>query len=114
MDAFQEEDWPKEAEKMYERIEVLGKGSFGLVWMCQRKTNPEDEYDDEYAGEEHGDDAEKFADDDYDEDERWEGGREGEKRPAISSSSGATIPISDLSHETKEIDRRYLYCGDQT
>ena len=49
MDAFHEEDWPKEAEKMYERIEVLGKGSFGLVWMCQRKANPEDEYDDEYV-----------------------------------------------------------------
>jgi serine/threonine protein kinase len=49
MDTFEEEDWPKNAEKMYERIEVLGKGSFGLVWMCQRKTKPEDDLDDEYV-----------------------------------------------------------------
>jgi len=49
MDAFQEEEWPKAAEKMYERIEVLGKGSFGLVWMCQRRTKPKDEFDDEFV-----------------------------------------------------------------
>jgi len=49
MDLIQEEDWPKEAEKMYERIEVLGKGSFGLVWMCQRRTKQEDEFDDEFV-----------------------------------------------------------------
>jgi len=49
MDVFEEEDWPKEAEKMYERIEVLGKGSFGLVYMCQRKNKPEDDFDDEYV-----------------------------------------------------------------
>jgi len=49
MDFVQEEDWPKEAEKMYERIEVLGKGSFGLVWMCQRKSKGEDEFDDEFV-----------------------------------------------------------------
>ncbi|OEU10213.1 kinase-like protein, partial [Fragilariopsis cylindrus CCMP1102] len=41
--------WPKDAEKMYERIEVLGKGSFGLVWMCQRKIKPVDDFDDEYV-----------------------------------------------------------------
>lgn len=34
---------------MYERIEVLGKGSFGLVWMCQRKTKAKDEFDDEFV-----------------------------------------------------------------
>ena len=49
MDVFEEEDWPREAEKMYERIEVLGKGSFGLVWMCQRRTKPVDEFDDEFV-----------------------------------------------------------------
>jgi len=50
MDPFQEpEDWPKAAEKMYERIEILGKGSFGLVWMCQRKSKPKDEFDDEFV-----------------------------------------------------------------
>lgn len=49
MDVFTEETWPREAEKMYERIEVLGKGSFGLVWMCQRVTKPQDEFDDEYV-----------------------------------------------------------------
>lgn len=51
MDSFQnEEDWPEEAENMYDRIEVLGKGSFGLVWMCQRKTKcPQDEFDDEFV-----------------------------------------------------------------
>lgn len=46
---FHEEAWPKEAEKMYERIEVLGKGSFGLVWMCQRITKAKDEFDDEFV-----------------------------------------------------------------
>ena len=49
METFEEEDWPKDAEKMYERIEVLGKGSFGLVWMCQRKIKPVDDFDDEYV-----------------------------------------------------------------
>jgi serine/threonine protein kinase len=46
---FQEEDWPREAEDMYERIEVLGKGSFGLVWMGRRTTKPVDEFDAEYV-----------------------------------------------------------------
>lgn len=46
---LQEEDWPSDAEKMYERIEVLGKGSFGLVWMCQRKSKAKDEFDDEFV-----------------------------------------------------------------
>jgi len=49
LDVFREEAWPKDAEKMYERIEVLGKGSFGLVWMCQRKSKAVDEFDDEFV-----------------------------------------------------------------
>jgi serine/threonine protein kinase len=48
-EVFHEEEWPDEAEAMYERIEVLGKGSFGLVWMGQRKTQPVDELDEEYV-----------------------------------------------------------------
>lgn len=46
---FHEEDWPEEAENMYERIEVLGRGSFGLVWMGKRMTARVDEFDDEYV-----------------------------------------------------------------
>jgi serine/threonine protein kinase len=46
---FHEEDWSEEAEDMYERIEVLGRGSFGLVWMGKRKTAPLDEFYDEYV-----------------------------------------------------------------
>ena len=46
---FQEEDWPEEAERMYERIEVLGRGSFGLVWMCRRRRGPVNDDDDEFA-----------------------------------------------------------------
>jgi len=46
---FDQEDWPEEAEKMYERIEVLGKGSFGLVWMGRRLGKPENDEDDEYV-----------------------------------------------------------------
>lgn len=46
---FDQEDWPEDAEKMYERIEVLGKGSFGLVWMGRRLSDPIDEEDDEYV-----------------------------------------------------------------
>lgn len=46
---FHEEDWPEEAEEMYERIEVLGRGSFGLVWMGRRMTKPVDDIDDEYT-----------------------------------------------------------------
>jgi serine/threonine protein kinase len=48
-DVFHEEDWPEDAEKMYERIEVLGKGSFGLVWMGKRLSKPVDEYDDTFV-----------------------------------------------------------------
>ena len=46
---FHEEEWPDEAEAMYERIEVLGKGSFGLVWMGKRMKKPVDELDDEFV-----------------------------------------------------------------
>ena len=46
---FHEEDWPEEAERMYERIEVLGRGSFGLVWMGKRMTAPEDDDDDAFV-----------------------------------------------------------------
>eukprot|EP00529_Nitzschia_sp_RCC80_P024855 CAMPEP_0113478286 /NCGR_PEP_ID=MMETSP0014_2-20120614/20672_1 /TAXON_ID=2857 /ORGANISM="Nitzschia sp." /LENGTH=536 /DNA_ID=CAMNT_0000371461 /DNA_START=52 /DNA_END=1665 /DNA_ORIENTATION=+ /assembly_acc=CAM_ASM_000159 len=46
---FEEEDWPNEAEDMYDRIEVLGKGSFGLVWMGRRVSKRTDEYDDDYV-----------------------------------------------------------------
>ena len=46
---FHEEDWPHDAEEMYERIEVLGRGSFGLVWMGRRMTKPLDAEDDEFV-----------------------------------------------------------------
>jgi len=41
--------WPEEVEAKYERFEVLGKGSFGMVWMSRRIGKPEDELDDEYV-----------------------------------------------------------------
>ena len=34
---------------MYERLEVLGRGSFGIVWMAHRLVPPVDQYDDEYV-----------------------------------------------------------------
>jgi serine/threonine protein kinase len=42
-------DWPDECYKKYERIQVLGKGSFGQVWMSRRKVPPIDKFDDEYV-----------------------------------------------------------------
>jgi serine/threonine protein kinase len=43
------DSWPREADEKYERLEVLGKGSFGTVWMARRVTPQEDELDDEYV-----------------------------------------------------------------
>lgn len=34
---------------MYERLEVLGRGSFGIVWMARRVTDAKDKWDDEYV-----------------------------------------------------------------
>ena len=49
-DAFHiDDEWPPEAEEIYERVEELGRGSFGVVWMARRIVPPEDEYDDEYV-----------------------------------------------------------------
>ena len=48
-DVFHEEDWPEAAENMYERIEVLGRGSFGLVWMGRRRPKPVNDDDDEFV-----------------------------------------------------------------
>lgn len=42
-------EWPEEAENMYERVEVLGRGSFGVVWMACRLSDPENELDDEFV-----------------------------------------------------------------
>mmetsp|Transcript_26027 Transcript_26027/g.38470 ORF Transcript_26027/g.38470 Transcript_26027/m.38470 type:complete len:547 (-) Transcript_26027:187-1827(-) len=42
-------EWPEEAENMYERVEVLGRGSFGVVWMACRLSEPENELDDEFV-----------------------------------------------------------------
>jgi serine/threonine protein kinase len=44
-----DEAWPEEANEKYDRLEVLGKGSFGMVWMAQRITAQQDEFDDEYV-----------------------------------------------------------------
>jgi serine/threonine protein kinase len=41
--------WPDAAEKKYERLDILGKGSFGMVWMARRLGEPEDDFDDEYV-----------------------------------------------------------------
>jgi serine/threonine protein kinase len=42
-------DWPDACHKTYERVHVIGKGSFGQVWMSRRKVPPKDEFDDEYV-----------------------------------------------------------------
>ena len=41
--------WPDECESKYQRREVLGKGSFGEVWMCKRVAEPTNEFDDEFV-----------------------------------------------------------------
>ena len=49
LDNGDDQDWPKEAEDKYLRIEVLGKGSFGMVWMAQRMGPPADKEDEEFV-----------------------------------------------------------------
>lgn len=46
---YGDEEWPEDAENMYERVEVLGRGSFGIVWMARRVSAPQNEFDDEYV-----------------------------------------------------------------
>lgn len=42
-------EWPEEVQTRYERVEVLGKGSFGMVWMAKRTVDAADQFDDEYV-----------------------------------------------------------------
>jgi serine/threonine protein kinase len=42
-------EWPPAVEEKYERYEALGKGSFGMVWMCRRVVKSENEFDDEFV-----------------------------------------------------------------
>jgi len=49
IDIFHEDNWPMEAEQMYQRIEVLGRGSYGLVWLGRRFTKPVNDEDEEYV-----------------------------------------------------------------
>lgn len=42
-------EWPDDVEARYERFEVLGKGSFGMVWMSRRVGIPENDDDDEFV-----------------------------------------------------------------
>lgn len=48
-EAMNMDDWPDEVRQKYERFEVLGKGSFGMVWMSRRIGPAEDSLDDEFA-----------------------------------------------------------------
>jgi serine/threonine protein kinase len=43
------EDWPKACFAKYDRIQVLGTGSFGCVWMAKRLPPAVDEFDDDYV-----------------------------------------------------------------
>jgi serine/threonine protein kinase len=38
--------WPREADEWYRRVEVLGKGSFGMVWMAQKRETAKGSDDD--------------------------------------------------------------------
>lgn len=50
MDVYWKDDeFPRGYEEKYDRLEVLGKGSFGMVWMAQRLSAPVDEFDDEFV-----------------------------------------------------------------
>lgn len=42
-------DWPEEAENEYERVDILGKGSFGMVWMARLRIPPKEKEKDEYV-----------------------------------------------------------------
>jgi serine/threonine protein kinase len=44
-----QDDWPAECFDKYERVHILGKGSFGMVWMSHRLQPAEDEFDDEFV-----------------------------------------------------------------
>ena len=48
-DAGDNQDWPSEAEDKYMRLEILGKGSFGMVWMAQRTGPAADKEDEEFV-----------------------------------------------------------------
>jgi serine/threonine protein kinase len=49
MDPEPMEDWPRECFDKYSRIQVLGMGSFGCVWMARRVLPALDEFDDEFV-----------------------------------------------------------------
>lgn len=51
-------EWPDEVETLYERVEVLGKGSFGMVWMARRRDVVEGSSG---AGNTNGDDDDEFV-----------------------------------------------------
>jgi len=44
-----EKEWPPEALEVYEKIDILGRGSFGFVWMARQKTDLSDDGADEYV-----------------------------------------------------------------
>lgn len=43
------EDFPKDVARIYDRIEILGKGAFGKVWLASRIAPKENEYDDDFV-----------------------------------------------------------------
>lgn len=49
LQAASQEDWPADCFLKYERVEVLGKGSFGMVWMSRRTLPALDVFDDEFV-----------------------------------------------------------------